>query len=113
MSVPRVVVIIMSLQDQNLTLLSGNGPDRGDLTKAGRAGQKHGDRAGSGFPQAIGSTSDKNRQDQGILDGIVTSPDRFDLPNRHGGTDVHENPNGRGARFDQNGKITGFLEPRL
>jgi hypothetical protein len=42
----------------------------------------------------------------------VNSPDRTDRPNRHGGTDVHESPDGRGARFDQNGKFTGFLEPR-
>ncbi|HLD66040.1 MAG TPA: RHS repeat-associated core domain-containing protein, partial [Pseudomonas sp.] len=91
---------------------SGNDPDRGDLTKAGRAGQKHGDRAGSAFPPATGSAADKNRQGQDILDGIVNSPDRTDRPNRHGGTDVHESPDGRGARFDQNGKFTGFLEPR-
>ncbi|MGQ7273395.1 RHS repeat-associated core domain-containing protein [Marinobacter sp. V034] len=91
---------------------SGSDPDRGDLTKAGRAGQKHGDRAGSAFPPATGSSADKNRQGQGILDGIVNSPDRTDRPNRHGGVDVHQSPDGRGARFDQNGKFTGFLEPR-
>jgi len=31
---------------------------------------------------------------------------------RHGGADVHESPDGRGARFDQNGKFTGLLELR-
>ncbi|WP_221033644.1 MULTISPECIES: hypothetical protein, partial [Pseudomonas syringae group] len=69
---------------------------------------KNGDRADSAFPQAVGSVSDKNDQGQGILDGIVTSPDRVDLHNRHDGTDVHESPNGRGARFDQNGNSWVF-----
>ncbi|SDZ72439.1 RHS repeat-associated core domain-containing protein, partial [Variovorax sp. YR266] len=90
---------------------SGRDPDRGDLTKAGRAQQKHGDRQGSAFDPARGTPADKNEQGQKTLDGIVNSPSRVDKPNRHGGTDVHESPGGRGARFGPDGKFTGFLEP--
>jgi RHS repeat-associated protein len=90
---------------------SGSDPDRGDLTKAGRAQQKHGDRAGSAFDPARGTPQDKNAQGQRTLDSIVNSPDRVDRPNRHGGTDVLERPGGRGARFGRDGKFTGFLEP--
>lgn len=90
---------------------SGSEPDRGDLTKAGRAQQKHGDRQGSAFDPARGTPADKNAQGQKTLDGIVNSPTRVDKPNRHGGTDVHESPGGRGARFGPDGKFTGFLEP--
>jgi hypothetical protein len=84
----------------------------GDLSKAGRAQQKHGDRAGSAFDPAKGTPADKNEQGQQTLGGIVNSPSRADEPNGRGGTDVWEGPNGRGARFNQDGKFTGFLEPR-
>ena len=90
---------------------SGSDSDRGDLTKAGRAQQKHGDRAGSAFDPARGTAKDKNEQGQRTLDSIVKSPDRVDKPNRHGGIDVLESPGGRGARFGPDGRFTGFLEP--
>ena len=90
---------------------SGGDPDRGELTTAGRAQQKHGDRQGSAFDPAKGTPQDKNAQGQSTLDGIVNSPDRINKPNRQGGTDVLESPGGRGARFGPDGKFTGFLEP--
>jgi hypothetical protein len=49
----------------------------------------------------------------GPIDPLSGSdPDRVDLQNKNDGTDVRKSPDGRGARFDQNGKFTGFLEPR-
>lgn len=90
---------------------SGSDPDRGDLTKAGRAQQKHGDRVGSAFDPARGTPQDKNAQGQSTVDSIVNSPDRVDKPNRHGGIDVRQGPGQRGARFGPDGKFTGFLEP--
>jgi len=90
---------------------SGSEPARGELTQAGRAQQKHGDRVGSAFDPAKGTPKDKNAQGQRTLDGIVNSPDRVDGPNRHGGIDVRESQGGRGARFGPDGKFTGFLEP--
>ncbi len=90
---------------------SGSDPDREDLTKAGRAQQKHGDRVGSAFDPAKGTPQDKNAQGQSTVDSIVNSPDRVDKPNRHGGIDVLQGPGQRGARFGPDGKFTGFLEP--
>jgi len=90
---------------------SGSDPDRGGLTTAGRAQQKHGDREGSAFDPATGTRQDKNAQGQRTVDSIVNSPDRVDKPNRFGGIDVLQGPGERGARFGPDGKFTGFLEP--
>ncbi len=84
----------------------------GELTKAGRAQQKHGDRDGSAFDPARGTPEDKNKQGEETVCCIANSPTRTDEPNRLGGTDVRERPDGRGARFDRDGKFTGFIEPR-
>lgn len=84
----------------------------GELTKAGRAQQKHGDRSGSAFDPAKGTPADKNAQGQQTLDTIVNSPDKVQETNGRGGTDVRQSPDGRGARFDDKGKFTGFIEPR-
>ncbi len=94
---------------------SGNEPDpadkRGELTKSGRALQKHGSRSGSSFPKATGNSESKNKQGQEILEGIVSDPESTSKEgNRFGGTDVTA-PDGKGARFDQDGKFRGFLEP--
>jgi hypothetical protein len=42
---------------------------------------------------------------------VIAKEDRIDERNRLGGTDVRETQDGRGARFDKNGKFTGFIEP--
>lgn len=95
---------------------SGKEPDpadkSGELTKSGRALQKHGSRSGSAFPSATGNAESKNKQGQGVLEGIVNDPDATSTKgNRFGGTDVTL-PDGRGARFDKDGKFRGFLEPK-
>jgi RHS repeat-associated protein len=81
----------------------------GELTTAGRAGQKHGSRPGSAFPPATGNADDKNEQGQEIL----TNPDSIiSIGNRFGefGIDIFD-PNGRAARFDRVDKFRGLLEP--
>jgi uncharacterized protein RhaS with RHS repeats len=95
---------------------SGNDPDPADksgkLTKSGRALQKHGSRPGSAFPPATGNAEEKNRQGQGVLEDITNNPDSTSSEgNRFGGTDV-TSPDGKGARYDENGKFRGFLEPK-
>ena len=104
-------VVMSTVPPKTPDLASGSEPDRGDLTKSGRAQQKHGDRVDSAFDAATGTPQDKNTQGQSTLDGIMNSPKRIDKPNRYGGTDVYEIPGGRGARFGADGKFTGFLEP--
>jgi RHS repeat-associated protein len=85
--------------------------DRNGLTVAGRALQKHGDRAGSVFPKSSGSAAARNAQGQEVLDGILNSTSRQVNRNRYGGQDIRDNFTNRGARFDGAGNFIGFLEP--
>ena len=82
----------------------------GELTKAGRAAQKHGSRPGSAFSPTTGNASSINEQGQNALDDILTSPNQSSKGNRFGGQDIHA-PDGRGARYDKDGNFMGFLEP--
>jgi hypothetical protein len=82
----------------------------GQLTKAGRALQKHGSRPGSAFPKATGNPEAINAQGQAVLEGIMNDPGTTPKPNRFGGSD-YTAPDGRGARYDGNGNFMGFLEP--
>ena len=84
--------------------------DRNGLTQAGRALQKHGDRPGSAFPQTKGGPGKLNPAGQDIVDDVLTTPGSVNKPNRFGGVDVTA-PDGRGVRYDANGKMMGFLEP--
>jgi hypothetical protein len=92
-------------------LKAGAAADRNGLTKAGRALQKHGDRAGSVFPKLTGDLASRNAQGQSILEGILRSTSQSTRSNRYGGFDVFDLITKRGARFDGNGNFVGFLEP--
>ncbi len=94
---------------------SGRAKDPADtsseLSRAGRALQKHGGRSRSVFPPAKGNPTSVNQQGQEALDGILSDPASTTRSgNRFGGFDVI-GPGGRGARFDANGVFRGFLEP--
>ena len=88
---------------------AGEVPDRGGLTRAGRALAKHGGREGSAFPKASGDPAAINKQGQEVLDQILSKVSST-KPNRFGGTD-YIGPGGRGARYDASGNFRGFLEP--
>lgn len=85
--------------------------DKNGLTKAGRALQKHGDRAGSVFPKSSGNAASRNQQGQDVLEGILKSTNQTTRSNRFGGTDIFDSNTGRGVRFDGNGNMRGFLDP--
>jgi hypothetical protein len=85
--------------------------DKSDLTKAGRALEKHGSRPNSVFPPATGNSFAKNQQGQQILEGILKSKNQVVKPNRFGGKDIFDNNTGRGVRYDADGNMMGFLEP--
>ncbi len=90
---------------------AGRAMDRNGLTKAGRAIQKHGDRAGSVFPKSTGSAAARNAMGQEVLDGIIYSTSRTIKPNKYGGIDIWDNFTQRGARFDSHGNFITFLDP--
>jgi hypothetical protein len=88
--------------------------DRGGLTAAGRALQKHGGREGSSFPAARGNAASINQQAQHIVDNILSNPGSTTRTRHHARYgDVTEivAPDGRGIRYDNNNKFIGFLEP--
>jgi len=88
----------------------GNAPDRGGLTKAGRALAKHGGREGSSFSNPTGNPDQINQQGQVVLEEIVDNPQTIERSNRFGGIDYIA-PDGRGARFGPDGQMMGLLEP--
>ena len=53
---------------------AGKVADRGGLTRAGRALDKHGNRTPTAFPRATGNPAVKNAQGQFQLDDILTNP---------------------------------------
>jgi len=89
---------------------SGKKHDRGGLSRAGRAQQKHGDRQGGILPKPTGTIEEVNQQGQKTLEDILDHPEAQHVSNRRGGTDV-KIPNGPGARFDADGNFDTFLEP--
>jgi hypothetical protein len=91
---------------------AGQALDRQGLTRAGRALEKHGGCRNSVFPKPSGNSVNKNIQGQFQLDDILTNPQSYTKPNRFGGIDLYK-PDGRGVRFDGDGKLYGFLEPNL
>ncbi|MCP5517100.1 MAG: hypothetical protein H7A45_07585 [Verrucomicrobiales bacterium] len=93
-------------------LNAGQAPDKNGLTVAGRALQKHGDRAGSVFPKSTGNPAARNAQGQKVLGEILQSKNQTIRQNRMGGLDIFDAQTGRGVRFDINGNMLGFLDPR-
>jgi len=88
--------------------------DRGGLTKAGRALQKHGGRAGSPYPAARGAPGDINSAGQAIVDDILTSPGSKVSARHHARFgDVIEvrATDGRGVRYNAKREFIGFLDP--
>lgn len=53
---------------------SGTIHDKNGLTKAGRSWDKHGQRAGTVFPKAVGNIYEKNTRGQRVLDEILNHP---------------------------------------
>lgn len=86
----------------------------GQLTKAGRAREKHGSRPGSAFAAATGNVAAKKAAGQAIVEDILTAPGgrivRVTSGKWKGGNEVYA-PDGRGVRYNAAGKFEGFLEP--
>jgi hypothetical protein len=88
--------------------------DRGGLTKAGRALDKHGGRSESMFPRAIGNPNNKNAQGQFVLDNILTHPNSIikqRLSKNYGNVIDIQIPLSQGVRYSIDGTFIMFLEP--
>lgn len=90
-------------------------PDRGGLTLAGRAYQKHMNRAGSAFPRVTGNAASINQHAQAIVEQFLADPGKRIVVRPHGrfGTviDIFAS-DGRGLRYDQTKRFITFLEPK-
>ena len=96
---------------------TGTFPDRGGLTKAGRAFEKHGQRSDTVFPRPRGTVHEKNVEGQRTLDEILNHSDRQVYFKKVKSLNYEECidiklPDGRGVRFTKDGKeMIGFLNP--
>ncbi len=96
---------------------SGTLHDRGGLSKAGRALDKHGRRIDTVFPKATGNIHEKNMQGQRLLDEILNHPQKIiffkELKRANNKIVLDVFITGKhGARFSKDGKtLIGFLEP--
>ncbi|SHI25165.1 hypothetical protein SAMN02745823_03905, partial [Sporobacter termitidis DSM 10068] len=101
--------------DSKKLLNSGNQLDKGgELTKAGRALEKHGSRYGSIYPQATGNVANKNALGNQTLESILNNPNATSITRYHamyGDVLEIKIPGGMGARFSADGSaFIGFLE---
>lgn len=88
---------------------AGKEPDRGELTRAGRALAKHGSRPDSVFPQPTGTPSQINDQGQAFLERILKNPNKNVIKLPSGNIKIY-NELGQGAHFTGDGKFIGFIE---
>jgi RHS repeat-associated protein len=95
-------------------LKAANSMQKSSFTKVGTALSKHGNRAGSIFPKAIGNQASVNKQAEAILKKILSDPNKtttFRHHPRFGMILEFKIPGGQGARFSADGKnFIGFLE---
>jgi len=113
-SMDLMLVGELLLPDKVTLLRAASATDRGSLTTAGRALQKHGNRPGSVFPQPMGSPSMLNEQGLQIVDAILSDPNRVSVIRHHarfGEVLEVKGSNGQGVRYTSDGKqLIGFIE---
>jgi len=97
----------------DILLNAANALDRSELTKAGRALQKHGDRLNSLFPKPQGNPHTINEQALAIVEEILKNPKRSVTVRYHARfgeiTEIYA-PDGRGIRYDSQNHFIGFIE---
>lgn len=87
-------------------------PDKGGLTRAGCALDKHGvgqRNSTSPFPAPKGGIAEKNAMGQSQVEDLLTHPDVVFKPLGRGGMEVRV-PDGRAMRFDADGRFSEFID---
>lgn len=114
-TVSNISTVVQRARDIDNLLKAGNLLDKGGLTMAGRALQKHGSRTKSMFPKAIGNVSAINAQGEDVLKEILTNPNVTSVIRHHarfGDILEYKILGGQGARFSSDGNtFIGFIEP--
>ncbi len=107
--IKREPKVLTNVVDINKLAKTGEVIDRGSLTKAGRALQKHGGRPESVFPKPTGPPGQVNEEGQLILKQILSDPKKEFIKTADGGLKIYSS-NGRGASFKNDGTFKGFVE---
>ena len=83
------------------------------LTEAARALTKHasGQRLTGTFPKLSGGILKQNEEAQKIVNGILNNPESTFTRLGRGGLNVRA-PDGQGLRFESDGTLSGFLDPK-
>ncbi|GGX72906.1 RHS repeat domain-containing protein [Saccharospirillum salsuginis] len=83
------------------------------LTAAARALTKHasGQRSSGSFPKLTGGIAEQNKAAREIVDEILGNSQSSFTNLSRGGLEVRA-PDGRGLRYNSDGKLSGFLDPR-
>lgn len=83
------------------------------LTKAARALTKHasGQRVSGTFPKLTGGIKKQNETARKIVEDILNDPKTTYTRLDKGGLEVRA-ANGQGLRFNANGELSGFLDPK-
>lgn len=84
------------------------------LTAAGRALTKHavGQRDSGTFPRLVGGIDEQNAIAAKVVREILEHPDATFTILRRGDLEIRV-PDGRGIRFEKNGSLSAFLDPRF
>ena len=105
----------LSAKDVEKLLETARKLSKAGLSAAGRALKKHGDRAGSIYPKAVGNQSAINQQGEKILKSILENPSVVIKEHKVrsvGEVTDYQIPGGMGARYSKDGQsFIGFLEP--
>ncbi len=83
-------------------------PNRSEPTKAGRALQKHGNRASGALPRVSGNPEEINRLAHDVAENILNTPNCTYTRRRHarfGEITEIRTPDGLGIRYDANGNF--------
>ncbi|MGS0744264.1 hypothetical protein ACVBEF_21015, partial [Glaciimonas sp. GG7] len=93
-------------------LASANKPfnDSG-LSVAARAWEKHAGRPGGTFKILNGKVDQKNEAANQFVQGVLTNPHTVKTELSRGGVE-YRLPNGQGVRFNVDGSLSGFVDPK-
>jgi filamentous hemagglutinin len=81
------------------------------LSAAARALDKHAGRPGGSFAPLTGGVAEKNQAANKFVQGVLTNPTTIRTSLSRGGVEFRL-PNGQGVRFNADGALSGFLDPK-
>ena len=101
-----------NLRSADELLAAANAPiNESGLSVAARAWEKHAARPGGTFETLSGNVAQKNEAASKFVQEVLTNPSTARTELSRGGVE-YRLPNGQGFRFDADGSMSGFLDPK-